>query len=84
MRDRAAAQCPRHGNREIVVFTTRQNWHPVHTTTGALKTSACRQETKLHGVHTDIPSVTSRHISMLFGCKFNNLIPDSHVRNRIK
>lgn len=66
------------------MFTTRQNWHPVHTTTGTLKTSACRQKTKLHGIHTDIPSVTSRHITMLLGGKFNKLIPDSHVRNRIK
>lgn len=66
------------------MFTTRQNWHPVHTATGTLKTSACRQKTKLHRVHTDIPSVTSRHITMLLGGKFNEPVPDSHVRNRIK
>lgn len=66
------------------MFPTRQNWHPVHSTTGPLKTSARRQKTKLHGVHTDIPSVTGRHIAMLLGRKFNKLIPDSHVRNRIK
>lgn len=84
MRDNAAAQRPRHGSCEIIVFSTRQNWHPVHTTTGALKTSACGEKAKLHGVHTDIPSVASRHIAMLLGCKFDKLIPDRHVRNRIK
>jgi len=66
------------------VFATRQNWHPVHTATGTLKTSACRQKAKLYGVHTDIPRVTSRHIAMLLGGKFNKLIPDGRVRNRIK
>lgn len=84
MRDGAAAQRPCHGGCEIVVFPTRQNWHPVHAATGALETSACRQKTKLHGVHADIPRVAGRHIAMLLGGKFNNLIPDSHVRNRIK
>ena len=84
MRDDATAQSPRDGSCEIVVFTTRQNGHPVHTTTGTLKTSACRQETKLHGVHTDIPRVTSRDVAMLLGGKLNKLVPDRHVRNRIK
>jgi hypothetical protein len=84
MRDSAAAQRPRDGGCEIIVLTARQNGYPVHTTTSTLKTSACRQKTKLHGVHTDFPSVTSRHIAMLLGRKCNKLIPDSHVRNRIK
>ncbi|STZ43639.1 Uncharacterised protein [Mycolicibacterium gilvum] len=83
MRDRAPSQRPRHGSCEIVVFTTRQDWHPVDTATGTLKTSACRQNTKLHGVHTNIPSVTSRHVAVPLGSKFNKLIPDCHVRNRI-
>lgn len=84
MRDGAAAQCPGHGSCEIIVFPTWQNWYPVHAATSTLKTSARRQESKLHGVYTDIPSVTSRHIAMLLGCKFNKPIPDRHVRNRIK
>ena len=84
MRDGTTAQSPRDGSCEIVVLTTRQDWHPVHTTTGTLKTSAGRQKTKLHGVHTDIPRVTSRDVAMLLSGKFNKLIPDSHVRNRIK
>ncbi len=56
MRDRTAAQRPRRGSRQIVVLATRQNRHPVHAATGTFKTSACRQETKLHGVHTDFPA----------------------------
>lgn len=66
------------------MLTTRQNRHPVHTATGTLKTSACRQKAKLHGVHTDIARVTSRDVAMLLGGKFDKLIPDRHVRNRIK
>ncbi len=84
MRNNTTPQSPRHCGCEIVVLTTRQNGHPVHTTTGTLKTSACRQETKLHGVHTDIPRVPSRDVAMLLGGKFNKPIPDRHVRNRIK
>ncbi|SIF83189.1 Uncharacterised protein [Mycobacteroides abscessus subsp. abscessus] len=84
MRNRAPTQRPRHGSCEIVVFSTRQNRHSVYTATGTLKTSACRQKTKLHGVHADIPSITSRHVAVLLGRKFDKLIPDSHVRNRIK
>lgn len=65
------------------MFSTRQDWHSVHTATGSFKTSACRQEAKLDGVHTDIPGITSRHIAMLLSRKFNKLIPYGHVRNRI-
>lgn len=84
VRDGTTAQSPRDGSSEIVVLTTRQDGHPVHTTTGTLKTPSCRQKTELHGVHTDIPRVTSRDVTMLLGGKFNKPIPDDHVRNRIK
>jgi len=84
MRNNTTPQSPRHCGCEIVVLTARQHRHPVHTTTGTLKTSAGRQKTKLHGVHTDIPRVPSRDVAMLLGGKFNKLVPDHHVRNRIK
>ncbi|KZS54778.1 hypothetical protein LAUMK4_05916 [Mycobacterium persicum] len=84
MRDDTTAQSPRDRCCEIVVLTARQDGHPVHTTTSTLKTPACGQKTELHGVHTDIPRVTSRDVAMLLGGKFNKPIPDSHVLNRIK
>lgn len=83
MRNNAAAQSPGDGSCEIVMLTTRQNRHPVHTTTGALKASARSEKSQLRGVDTDIPSVTSRHIAMLLSGKFNYPIPNGHVRNRI-
>lgn len=84
MRDDTTAQSPRDSSCQIVMLTTRQDRYPVHTTTDTLKTSACRQKTKLHGVHTDIPRVTSRDVAMLLGGKFNKPIPDRHVRKSIK
>lgn len=42
MRDNATPQSPRHCGCEIVVLTTRQHGHPVHTSADTLKTSAPR------------------------------------------
>jgi hypothetical protein len=84
MRDDTTAQSPGDGRGEIVVFTAGQDWHPVHAATGTLKTTAGRQQAKLHRVDADVPRVTSRDVTMLLCGNLDELIPDSHVRNRIK
>ena len=70
--------------RKIVMLTTRQDRHPIHTTPGALETSAGRQKTKLHRVNTDIARLTRRDVAMLLSREFNQPIPDRHVLNRIR
>ena len=84
MRDHTTAQSPGDGSCEIIVLTAREDGHPVHAATGTLKTTAARQQAKLHRVDADVPRVTCRDVTMLFCGNLNEPIPDSHVRNRIK
>ena len=53
------------------MFPTRQNRHPVDTTTGALKAPARGEKAQLRGVDTDIPRIPGRHIAMLLSGKFH-------------
>lgn len=84
MRDDPTAQSPRDGSCEIVVLAARQYGHPVHTASSTLKTSAGGEKAELHRVDADVSGITSRDIAVLFGGKFDQPIPDCHVRNRIK
>lgn len=84
MRDDATPQSPRHCGCEIVVLTTRQHGHPIHTAADMLKMSAGCQEAELRRVDADVSRVTSRDVAMLLGGNLDEAIPDSNVRNRIK
>lgn len=84
MRDDTTAQSPRDGGGEIVVLTTRQHGHPVHTASGTLKTSPGGKKAELYRVDTDVPCITNRDVAMLLGGQFNQPIPDRNVRKRIK
>ncbi len=84
MRDDTTAQSPGDGRSEIVVFTARQHRHPVHTAAGTFKTPPGGKQAKLRRIDADLPRVTSCDIAMLLGGNLDELIPDSHVRNRIK
>ena len=84
MRNNTTSQSPRDGGCEIVMLTARQHGHPVYAASGTLKTTTGRQKAKLHRVDADVSRIASRDVAMLFGGKFNQPIPDCHVRNRIK
>lgn len=84
MGDDAAAEGPRDGSGEIVVFTARQDGHAVHTASRAFKTPSGRQKTKLHRIDANVPRITRRDVAMLLSGNLDESIPDRHVRNRIK
>jgi hypothetical protein len=84
MRNDSTAQSPRDRSCEVVVLTARQDGHPVHTTTRTLQTPPRRQEAELHGVYADVSRIAGRDVAMSPGGKFDEPIPDRHVRNRIK
>ena len=84
MRNNTTPQSPRHCGCEIVVLTTRQHRHPVHTAAGTLKTSAGGQEAELHRIDADVPRIASRDVAVLLGGNRDEAIPDRHVRKRIK
>ncbi len=53
------------------MFTARQHEHPVHASSGTLKTTPGGQEAELYRVDADFPRIASRDVAMSLGSKFD-------------